>query len=120
MRQLQACARIITTPALLPLNGRRLALHCDLTVSCCRPPSIRFSTNVFDSLPFADYPFDDIPSVLAKGTRNYFQNVVENRDGIADFLSSTSDESARALGPLLRHCMLEIHSQSQECRRTES
>jgi hypothetical protein len=105
--------------AVLRLNRETAPLHCycrqqRLRAACCLPlllcPSLK--------LEFADYPFDDIPGVLAKGSRGWYRDVAENRDGIADFLNAAPDESARALVPLLRRCMEVAHGRDPECRRT--
>ena len=70
------------------------------------------------------YAFDDIASVEKRGNRpvyfdgvNHYKPLVENRNGIVDFLSAAPDESGRALVPLLRHCMESPkHANSDTCR----
>jgi hypothetical protein len=65
------------------------------------------------------YPFDDVDACIRRGRLD----IVADRRiapgdpfGVASFMDRAPDESARALVPLVRHCMLDAHRDAPECR----
>ena len=68
------------------------------------------------------YAFDDRASVVRRqSTHRYFGNnifkgLLENREGVADYMTAAADESGRALVPLVEHCMAPQHREEAMCR----
>ena len=66
------------------------------------------------------YPFDDADAVVRRGRFDLVANrriAPGDADGVASFMSRVPDESARALAPLLRRCMLDANRGAPECGR---
>jgi hypothetical protein len=74
------------------------------------------------NLKLNHYAFDDIPSLMRRGRSDIAANnklAPGDRLGVADFMSASSDESARALLPLLEHCMRAENADAAECHAAD-